>query len=114
MSWARVLGELVVIVAGILIALAADAWWQGLADEEQEREYLKYVVEFNYNIVLDLKHWPMTRTVRYAAGLLSRSRMYSGGRIACEQTRGKQYKRALIPVSVRMRYMPVKCSSGEK
>jgi hypothetical protein len=37
----RLLGELFVIVAGILIALAADAWWQGRIDKELEGTYLE-------------------------------------------------------------------------
>jgi hypothetical protein len=35
------LGELVVIVAGILIALAADSRWQNRLDSQREREYLE-------------------------------------------------------------------------
>ena len=37
----RIAGELAVIVAGILIALGADAAWQGRADRRLEREYLE-------------------------------------------------------------------------
>ena len=37
----RVLGEIVTIVVGILIALAADAWWQGRIDSALERSYLE-------------------------------------------------------------------------
>jgi hypothetical protein len=41
LSGTRVLGELVVIVAGILIALAADASWKGRMDKGLERTYLE-------------------------------------------------------------------------
>jgi hypothetical protein len=39
-SWPRAFVELVVIVAGVAIALAADAWRVDLADRRTEREYL--------------------------------------------------------------------------
>ena len=35
------MGELVVIISGILIALAADSWWQGRQDARLERQYLE-------------------------------------------------------------------------
>lgn len=37
----RVLGELVVIVVGVLIALAADSWWQERGDRGREVGYLR-------------------------------------------------------------------------
>jgi hypothetical protein len=37
-SWGRKAAELVVIVVGILVALAGDAWWDGLVERREERE----------------------------------------------------------------------------
>lgn len=39
--WARVLVEGVVVVASILLALAADAWWDGRTDRSLERDALE-------------------------------------------------------------------------
>lgn len=38
--WKRALGELVLIVGGVLIALALDSWWQGREDRDREAAYL--------------------------------------------------------------------------
>lgn len=40
LDWKRFLGELVLIVGGVLIALAIDSWWEGHQEREQERAYL--------------------------------------------------------------------------
>jgi hypothetical protein len=48
--WARVLVEGVVIVASILLALAADAWWDARQDRAEERRILAALsVEFAAN-----------------------------------------------------------------
>jgi hypothetical protein len=39
LSWKRLLAELAVIVGGVLIALAADAWWEARLDRREAREY---------------------------------------------------------------------------
>lgn len=39
-NWKYALGELSLIVAGVLIALAVDAWWDNRQEREREREYL--------------------------------------------------------------------------
>lgn len=41
LGWKRSLGELILIVAGVLIALAATAWWEGRKDRERERVWLR-------------------------------------------------------------------------
>lgn len=40
LPWARYVAELAVIVAGVLIALSADAWWQDREDRSREIGYL--------------------------------------------------------------------------
>jgi hypothetical protein len=39
-SWRRVIGELVLIVGGVLIALTVDSWWQAREERARERAYL--------------------------------------------------------------------------
>lgn len=39
-NWKHALGEFMLIVAGVLVALAANAWWEGQKDRERERIYL--------------------------------------------------------------------------
>jgi len=38
--WKRALGELALIVGGVLIALALDSWWQGREERDRETAYL--------------------------------------------------------------------------
>lgn len=38
--WKRVMGELALIVGGVLIALALDAWWDGRQERKQEVAYM--------------------------------------------------------------------------
>jgi hypothetical protein len=38
--WKRVVGELALIVGGVLIALALDAWWDGRQERKQETAYM--------------------------------------------------------------------------
>jgi len=42
--WVRVFAEGLVIVASILLALAADAWWQTRQDREIERDALRLIL----------------------------------------------------------------------
>jgi hypothetical protein len=44
MRWAQVVIELLLLVLGILIALAVDDWMQGRRDARMEREYLQLLV----------------------------------------------------------------------
>lgn len=37
----RVLRDLIVIIAGVLVALTADTWWKGLEESAQEVDYLR-------------------------------------------------------------------------
>jgi hypothetical protein len=47
----RILIEGVVIVASILLALAADAWWDGVQEREEERKVLSAIrAEFEMNL----------------------------------------------------------------
>jgi hypothetical protein len=39
-GWQRAIREFAVIVAGVLAALGAQAWWEGRQEREREREYL--------------------------------------------------------------------------
>ena len=39
-TFARAVGEVLIIVVGVLIALAADAWWTGRQERAEAREYL--------------------------------------------------------------------------
>jgi hypothetical protein len=39
LPWKRLVAELAVIVAGVLMALAADAWWETRREREEAREY---------------------------------------------------------------------------
>lgn len=41
LNWKRSLGELSLIVAGVLIALAANSWWEGRKDRQREESYLR-------------------------------------------------------------------------
>lgn len=40
-NWKYAFGELVLIIAGVLIALAANAWWAGRQDEVRVQRYLR-------------------------------------------------------------------------
>jgi hypothetical protein len=42
--WKRLFAELAVIVAGVLIALAADAWWERRLEREEARDYLQQLL----------------------------------------------------------------------
>ena len=42
--WSRLFAELAVIVAGVLIALAADSWWERRQDQNLAREYLEQLL----------------------------------------------------------------------
>jgi hypothetical protein len=44
LPWKRLLAEFAVIVAGVLIALAVDAWWGRRQEREQAREYLEQLL----------------------------------------------------------------------
>jgi hypothetical protein len=44
MRWAQVMIELLLLVLGILIALAVDDWVQGRRDARVERDYLQLLV----------------------------------------------------------------------
>jgi hypothetical protein len=39
-SWKATIRELVIIVAGVLIALASNAWWEARGERTREREYI--------------------------------------------------------------------------
>ena len=43
-SWKRALGELALIVMGVLIALAVNAWWSRRQDDARERAYLRQLL----------------------------------------------------------------------
>jgi hypothetical protein len=40
-NWSQAAGEAVLILSGVLVALAADAWWEERSERRQEREYLE-------------------------------------------------------------------------
>jgi hypothetical protein len=42
--WRRAIRDVVLIVVGVLIALAANAWWQARADRERERVYIRQLL----------------------------------------------------------------------
>ena len=44
LPWKRLLAELAVIVAGVLIALGADSWWERRQERHQAREYLQQLL----------------------------------------------------------------------
>jgi hypothetical protein len=44
LPWKRLFAELAVIVAGVLIALAADAWWEGRLERAEARDYLQQLL----------------------------------------------------------------------
>ena len=47
LPWKRLLAELAVIVAGVLIALAADAWWEQRRERNEAEDYLqRLLVDF--------------------------------------------------------------------
>lgn len=43
-GWQRVLGELALIIGGVLIALTLDAWWAGRQERQQEIAYLEQLL----------------------------------------------------------------------
>ncbi|MGH7578338.1 MAG: hypothetical protein ACREM1_24890 [Longimicrobiales bacterium] len=43
-GWKRSLGELTLIVVGVLIALGANAWWEGRVDRGRERSWLRQLL----------------------------------------------------------------------
>lgn len=44
-EWRRAAGELVLIIAGVLVALAVNTWWQGRQDRSREQAYLAQLLE---------------------------------------------------------------------
>ena len=44
LPWKRLIAELTVIVAGVLIALAADSWWEQRQENERAEAYLKQLL----------------------------------------------------------------------
>jgi hypothetical protein len=44
LPWKRLFAELTVIVAGVLIALAVDSWWERRQERNQAREYLEQLL----------------------------------------------------------------------
>ena len=44
LPWKRLVAELAVIVAGVLIALAADSWWEQRKERRQAEEYLQQLL----------------------------------------------------------------------
>lgn len=42
--WSRLFAELAVIIAGVLIALAADSWWERRQEQNHAREYLEQLL----------------------------------------------------------------------
>lgn len=44
LPWKRLLAELAVIVAGVLLALGADSWWQGRQADRLAEEYLRQLL----------------------------------------------------------------------
>jgi hypothetical protein len=44
LPWKRLLAELAVIVGGVLIALAADAWWERRQEHAEARDYLQQLL----------------------------------------------------------------------
>ena len=44
LNWKYAIGELSLIVAGVLIALAANSWWEDRSDRQRERAYLKQLL----------------------------------------------------------------------
>jgi hypothetical protein len=44
-NWKHAVGEFVLIVAGVIVALAATAWWDGRQDRRRERDYLLQLLE---------------------------------------------------------------------
>lgn len=44
-NWKHAFGEFVLIVAGVIVALAATAWWDGRQDRQRERDYLLQLLE---------------------------------------------------------------------
>lgn len=44
LDWRAAAGEVALVVVGVLIALAVDAWWEGRGDRERERAYLRQLL----------------------------------------------------------------------
>jgi hypothetical protein len=44
LPWKRLIAELAVIVAGVLIALAADSWWEQRQERQRAEEYLQQLL----------------------------------------------------------------------
>lgn len=44
LPWKRLLAELTVIVAGVLIALAVDSWWERRQERSHARQYLEQLL----------------------------------------------------------------------
>jgi hypothetical protein len=74
-SWKRLIAELAVIVAGVLIALGTDSWWEQRQEHRQAEEYLQQLlVDFRTTerhlrnaIAAD------TRTFESASGVVDRA-----------------------------------------
>lgn len=43
-NWRHALGELTLIVVGVLVALAANSWWEDRRDRQRERAYLQQLL----------------------------------------------------------------------
>lgn len=61
--------EIIVIVAGVLIALALNAWWQDRQDAESEQVYLRLLLRDLDQMEVDLDELLAFETGRVEAGL---------------------------------------------
>ena len=102
---ARVVGEFLVIVVGVLVALAVDEWRQSLSERQAEKEYLEQLhqdLEETSQVLAEAMTWatnsaaalarirpyfsegalPTTDTAAFVADLYNPSRLYSGALVS--------------------------------
>lgn len=76
--WSRLLAELAVIVAGVLIALAANSWWERRQEQNHAREYLEQLLVDVQTTERRLRSIIDTETQRLEAVSSVISRAFSG------------------------------------
>lgn len=61
-GWSRVVAEGLVIAASILLALAADAWWEGVREQRLESQYLVQLAGDLTNLDDSITAWKGARS----------------------------------------------------
>jgi hypothetical protein len=77
-TWKRLIAELAVIVAGVLIALAADSWWEQRQEHRRAEEYLQQLLSDFRETERQLQNAIRGDTEKFEAASLVIDRAYRG------------------------------------